>query len=212
MSIIVEELSVSDFDPKTLSEYLSDFYRAYPWNEYLRCPKCSDPDKYDITGTYGYKDLANQSEPKCPNCGSDMELFWGEDRSFNYLMNASRKEGFKAFKAIDTDTGSLVGWVWGYSILPSELLLPGFEGKSFYLDLICVLKEYRNTRPPIVGELYLYLLDYLMSDSSYNYLITRTHKKATNVRRMLIMVGFMETGIVSKEDIQRDYWIRPLDE
>ncbi len=206
MSVKIKRLKIKDFNPELLSEYFNKFYKDDPWNEYLRCPRCASLDSFDHNATYGYKETIEKNLKKCPVCDAKMILFWSPKRSIKYLTKAMRKPGFVGFQAVEDS--KVVGWIWGYEVNPRFYGISINTDRAFYIDVICVLENYRKIRPLIVGELYLHLLNKIMQ--KYSYILTRTHKKAVRIRKLLHIAGFKETGIVSNENPQRDYWIKEL--
>jgi len=205
MSIKIDYITKGSLDQNFLSQQFTEFYKDEPWNEYLRCPKCGDPEKFDTRGTYGYKEVLKKKIKNCPVCSSPLGLFWSPERTIYYLEKAMGMPGFVGLVA--SKKKNVCGWIWGYRINPKIVGVDIRTARCFYIDVICILEEYRNSHPLVAGELYVHLLNEIIRQG-YSCVATRTHKKAYRVRSMLKLVGFVETGISAIEDNNRDYWIK----
>lgn len=177
-------------NPSFLSPWFIEFFKGDPWNEYLMCPQCKDLDDFGPVHTYGIEEATAKSLRACPICGTQLEFFWGLERTRHYLFDRSDSDGIVALVG-----GEVAGWCRGY---PTDT-------KTFYIDTVAILPQYRNQPgiPAFLEEFKNFLarkrLEY------YCRFVTRTHKKAVNVRLLLRALGFHESD-PAKEDPDRTYW------
>lgn len=172
-----------------LSGVYVDFFKGEPWNEYLYCPKCKPANDFGPNHTWGDGELG--PEGCCPDCGSKLELFWGEDRLEYYLFDHHPgSEGF-----VVECNGKVAGWQMGYPL----------DGKRFYVDLIAILPEYR--RDPGLEAFLSVFRGWIASKAAEGYaqIWARTHKEARRVRLLFRWIGFVE-GQASGDDADRTYW------
>jgi len=199
----ISNIYKKDFTPHFLSKWFTRFYKDKPWNEYLVCPTCNPG--YGSKATFGFKEVMKKNLKVCPNCGSRLTLFWNPQRAFNYFRYAYSRKSFIGIKAID-DLKKIIGWMWGYEVNP-KILINKDLGKTFYIDVICILPRYRKL--PIISSIYLSLLEKI-EKRHFSFILTRTHPKAKEVTNLLKTGGFEETNIFSKENPERNFWIKSL--
>ncbi|MCM8803621.1 MAG: hypothetical protein NC827_10030 [Candidatus Omnitrophica bacterium] len=200
--ISIQKIKKKDFTPWFLSKWFTKFYSDEPWNEYLKCTSCDNG--YGSKAAFGIK-KSKEGLKNCPFCGNKLELFWSPVRASNYFLKAYQQKNFLGFKALDK-LSNIIGWIWGYEI-DSKTLLKRNLGKTFYIDVICILPNYRHL--PIIGSLYLYLLDEI-EKRKFSFVVSRTHLKAEEIKNLLKLGEFKETNIFSKENPERNFWIKTL--
>jgi len=178
-------------DASFLSHWLTEFFKGKPWNEYLMCPRCKSFDDFGLSHTYGVDEVSNKVMDVCPFCGTKMQHFWNQERIEYYLFNRPNSDGVVALVE-----GEVAGWCRGYPI--NEV--------TFYIDTVAILPQYRSQPgiTPFLEEFINFLAQKRLK--GYRRFITRTHKKAPNIRLLLRKLGFCENG-PSEDDPERTYWI-----
>jgi len=180
------ELTEKDF--RYFSRYFVKFFKVPPWNEWLMCPKCKDPNDFSSLYTWGEK----AEFKKCPHCGTKLVLFWSPQRTRRYLtMNKNRLRMIYWGK-------QRAAWIWGYPRSNTE----------FYFDTVGLL--YRFRKNPGV-KIFVKVLERYIDDlkkEGFSKFSTRTHKEASTVRYFLqYVLGFKE-GEPDKIDPERTYWYK----
>jgi len=177
-------------DPSFLSFWFTEFFKHEPWNEYLMCPRCKNQD-YGPTHTYGIEEVLAKGLRRCPVCGAELVLFWSEERVMSYLLSKPGNYGEVVFY-----DNEVAGWWRGYPVGP----------ESFYIDVVAVLPRFRKELG--VG---FFLEEFKKAlekkrQEGFKHFITRTHKRAKNIRALLSRIGFQEKE-ASEEDKNRTYWV-----
>lgn len=176
-------------DLSTLSALFVEFYQAEPWNEYLLCPRCKPADDFGPAHTWGAGNAP--ADRRCPECGNELELFWGPNRVEGYLFGNPDNEGL-----VGLLDGKPACWIMGRPTAPG----------MFYIDVIAIMKEFR-IRPG-----FQFFLDRVfqpwkteMLSKGYVTFRARSHKEAKNVHLLFRILGF-KRGQDSEEDPDRSYW------
>jgi hypothetical protein len=200
MSLKIEPIQAAEMPMQLLGESFRDFYERDPWNEYLRCPKCSPPGDFGAAGRYEDPQLE-----RCPVCSTPLEQYWSDARVEEYFHAAASKPNFGGVFGKNSE-GEVVAWVWGYAVSAVDELADLPKGDdAAYIDVIGVLPDYRNHSAQVIvegqalcGEVY-----------GYEYFVTRTHRRADYVRKAIGLFGykFLRESI----DPEKEYWIHDHD-
>ena len=205
-------LSWERFDPErlgydALSRWLTEFYEAPPWNEFLKCYTCGGKDDFGPEGAYGRPQAEAERLTRCPHCDTPLELFWSPARVEEYFRQI-RSKGQLVGSTVLAE-GEPAAWVWGYEITPTSPAPWGVQrdGRGMYADVLHVLPKYRN------GMVLWYLLFAVLRQlkDQYEYLIARTHREADIVQTLFNRLGFQELA-ACPDDLQRSYWMWSLKE
>lgn len=190
----IEQMVVAEMPLGLLAQSFRDFYHREPWNEYLRCPSCGDPDCFGSQGRY-----EDQSLLTCPVCGTQLEEFWSDERVTSYFQDAVQKPGFVGVVG-KNDADEIVAWTWGYHI-QAIAELADLDQNGIYVDVIGVLPEYREDSLAVFIEGHAIGLEL-----GYKYFVTRTHVDAAYVHRAMTQAGysFLRRSIAESD---REYWI-----
>jgi hypothetical protein len=187
-----------------LSLMMSDAYRGEPWNELLKCVSCYGIDDFGPSASFGEDEVRTRDLRSCPECGSELIAYWAPDRIREYVRQLQSRERFLGISVLDDETPA--GWLWGYELRSSDSV-PYGSGSGMYIDVICTAAEYRNA---LVA--WTLIVEFISSAwrGKYSFLVSRTHARAANIRRLFQRLGFSEHR-PSDTDPDRTYWWRRLD-
>lgn len=206
-----KQLTWEPFDPAAigfdvLAEWLRQFYAGHPWNEYMKCYSCSGPADFTFKGTWGRGQLLATGGPRCPDCGDDLKPFWSPRRAEAFFESLGTKGALTGLTV--RSEGAFAGCLWGYEVGEgtSASWEPRPKGAGVYVDRILVLPRHRN------GLVIWYLLLMTLREFAreHDYLVTRTHLKASTVRTLLRRLNFAELNECPILP-ERSYWARSLE-
>jgi len=184
--LIVEDWIPENVDYEEWSKYFIEFFKGEPWNEFLMCPRCKREDDFGPAFTWGEKDEITF----CPSCKGSLVYFWSPSRLRDYFTRRPDYRGRIALCGKD-----VVAWAWGFPLSSTD----------FYIDTVAILPQFRKK---IGIHRFLKIFQEFIRDlnkQGYKRFEVRTHKKARNIRLLLIHLGFQE-GEISDEDPERSYW------
>lgn len=182
---VVTMRGADELDFLWLSSCFTKFFEGTPWNEYMMCPYCKDPNDYGPS----YAWSISEAPTVCPYCKGELSPYWSPDRVKGYLSSHEY-----IGKIVLTDEGEIVAWAWGYEL----------DANRFYVDTVAIMEQYRRN----MKEFLTYFMEYVgerVAEKGYKIIRTRTHKSARNVRFLLRRLGFAERE-ASDEDPDRSYW------
>jgi len=204
---------IGDWD--TWSSYYVSFHKGKPWNEYLWCELCNSrsEDVFGPLGSIGFDraaELGLDPGKGCPKCGYELELFWSPRRIQNYVQDSMSYPGFNRVVGFISD--QLLFWYWGYTKTPVELLEILGKNNSFYVDVIAVEPRTRKDYLYEASTYFLHWLQQVVDEINPSYFTLRTHKDASHVIGLALLVGFQATQVASKNDQERLFWKREVTE
>jgi ribosomal protein S18 acetylase RimI-like enzyme len=183
---------------------MSKAYRGEPWNEHLKCVSCSSFADFGPAASFGQKEVDARRLRRCPTCSNELTPYWSPDRVREYVRQLQTHGGFFGISVVDE--AKPAGWLWGYE-MPDDPSSPYGPGVGMYIDVICTSPAYRN------GLAAWALIVELISSAWRKrcaFLVSRTHSRAANIRRLFQRLGFTEHR-ASAADPDRTYWSRRLD-
>lgn len=184
--VTIKVVKAEDMDMEFLSNHFTNFFKNEPWSEYVFCPRCKRFDDFGPAYSWGEETTID----RCPDCNSKLSLYWSKERLRLYL---TRKPTVCYIAMVDAN---MAAWAFVYEMTPSIV----------YIDTVTILPQYRKI-PGIAAFLKEFDISLNSLETKYTTILSRTHKRAKKVRRVLSMLGFKE-GEVSKEDPDRLFWIR----
>jgi ribosomal protein S18 acetylase RimI-like enzyme len=192
----IELMVPSEMPMQLLAESFRYFYERDPWNEYLRCPKCSPPGDFGAAGRYEDPLLAS-----CSVCSTPLERYWSNERVEEYFSTAVAKPNFGGVFGKNAE-GEVVAWVWGYAVSAVDELadLPRGDDAG-YIDVIGVLPEYRNYSAQVIKEGQALCREVY----GYEYFVTRTHRRAKYVQKVIGLFGYK--FLRESVDPEKEFWI-----
>jgi len=204
MRLRVEPFDADAIGYHKLSLMMSDAYRGEPWNELLKCVSCAGFDDFGPSASFGEDEVQSRGLKTCPACESGLISYWAPDRIREYIRQLRSHERFFGISVFDGEAPA--GWLWGYE-LPYSDSAPYGSGSGMYIDVICTAAEYRNA---LVA--WTLIVEFISSAwrGKYSFLVSRTHARAANIRRLFQRLGFSEHR-PSDTDPDRTYWWRRLD-
>jgi hypothetical protein len=181
-----------------LGSSFREFYSGPPWHERWRCPSCNAPGDYGPTGRYGDKSLSH-----CPACGRTLEAYWSDERTATYASEALAKPG--SWLLVARFKQELVGWIWGYTTSEVQELQPlALPNDYSYVDVICILREYRGQFTQMFVRA---LQDRLINERATKAIVCRTHLAARPVQLLLRATDWTPLEAPALKDPDRTYWI-----